>query len=137
MRYPLYIATGIDIADLFERNKAADPKIEGQKVFLETLYKVFRGRPRSAKEILRRAKQESGDFCEDATGICDAIQDIFGGNLPTTSSFGKWLHGLKDRVIGDYKITAAKGTTRENKNVWMWSVETGSDEVSDKAFLPF
>lgn len=128
VRCPLYIATGVDIADLFERNKAADPKIEGQKIFLEILYHIFRGRPVSAKDILKKAQQESGDYCQDATGICDAIQDIFGGNLPTTSSFGKWLKGLKDRVIGGYKLTATEGSGRKNKNIWLWSVESISGE---------
>ena len=120
VRRPLFIATGVDIADLFDRNKDADPKIEGQIIFLEAWNNTLGNNPVTAKDILQG---EISSFGENNSEIGDAIRDIFGGIIPTSSAFGKWLGGLKDRVIGGYKVAAEKSTSGENKNRWLWKVE--------------
>jgi hypothetical protein len=122
VRLPLLNITDIDIAELFERNKAADPEFEGRRVLLEVLYDVFGEQSVTATEIRDKAYGESGDYCREKTGLNDALADIFPKGLPTSRALGKWLGKLKGAIIGDYQLTATKGTTRENRGRQCWCV---------------
>ena len=122
VRLPLLQVTGIDIADLFDRNKAADPEFEGRRVLLEILYEVFGDRAVTAAEIRDKAIGESGLYCTEKTGLFDALSDIFSKGPPTSLKLGKWLGKIKDTIIGDYKLTATEGTTRETRNRQCWRV---------------
>jgi len=125
VRRPLFLAAKIDIAKLFDRNKDADPKIESQVQFLEIWHSLLGNDQVTSTNILDAAKVGPG--CNDSA-IGDAIKDISGGDIPGSAVFGKLLQGLKDRIVGGYKITGEISTANENKNRWLWSVEQVSDE---------
>ena len=127
VRRPLFLATGVDIAELFDRNKDADPKIEGQIILLETWFEQYGDTPCTSRSIRNKI---SPGLSGNNSGMSDAVKDLFDGQIPTSSTFGKYLSGIKDRVIGGYKITSKKSTTGENKNISLWRVEQVSEEES-------
>ncbi len=120
VRAPIFQISGVDVGDLFERNKAGDPKLEGQKNFLEAWYALFENTSTTAKDVLRSIRLDA--HSNAANEFSEALQDIFNGNLPTTRSLGKWLGNLKGRVIGGYRLESNKGTTRAQVNKMCWKV---------------
>ncbi len=123
VRMPLFEATGIDIADLFERNKSTNAKTEGLGILLESWYEEFGEQPVTSKEVLKHISVE-GD-----TNLEDALRDIFGGKLPTTRELGSWLSALKGRIIGEYRVSSTIGTSKEQLNISCWKVTNGHADV--------
>jgi len=129
VRFPLFQITGVDIAEVFARNKLTDPKLEGQRTFLECWYNIYSIRQMSAKEVLddvdvstlRQVQQSKTE--KSKLDLNDAIKDIFNGNLPSSQGFGKWLGGsLKGRIIGGYRMNSVNGTGRKHQNRSCWQV---------------
>ena len=124
VRCPLLKITGEDIGEIFQKNKQADPKIEGQRAFFETWFDVFGSTPVTAKEILNRCQAGTNCSTEGDQAMLEAMEDIFSSGVPTTRSLGKWLSGMKNRFFGDYKlIHAGVGTNRVQKDKALWSVQ--------------
>ena len=127
VRLPLHKISNIDVAEIFQKNKLSDPKIEGQRIFFETWYNTFGAAPMTAREIIDQCKSEDSitrfDRRPMTNELHDAIADIFPGGLPSTRALGKWLAGMKNRFFGDYKLVhAGQGTTRDQLNKSLWSV---------------
>jgi len=116
VRMPLFEVTGIDIGDLFERNKAADPKIEGQQMLLEAWFEVFGNQSITTKEVLTKIGKDGSDRGTDITALADTLKDTFSGNLPTTRELGIKLGSFKGRILGEYRVEVTKGTSREQIN---------------------
>ena len=130
VRFPLHAAFDIDIADLFQRNKNADPKVEGQKNFLDAWYNVFGSTPTTAKAAIDKARFGAATV-DSARGVsfnafvvefAEATKDIFNGQLPSSLSLGRWLRGLNNRIIGEFRIESTEGTTRDTRSVQCWIV---------------
>ena len=127
VRYPLYKITGEDIGEIFQKNKQADPKLEGQRNFFEAWFETFGSTPQTAKQVLDKCREPQPGYTAetDDNPLLDAMNDIFtGADLPSTRSLGKWLSGMKNRFFGDYKlIHAGTGTTRTQSNKTLWKVQ--------------
>ena len=115
VRDPIFYVSGLNIAELFDRNKENDPKLEGQRIFLEAWYDAFGTAEKSSKQVLETANHNYN--------INASIVDIFGGILPSTFQLSSWLRKLKDRIIGGYKIVSVKGEGIENHNKKCWILE--------------
>lgn len=125
VRIPLFQVTGIDVGELFERNKTADPKIEGQLMLLESWHEVFGNQSLTTKEVLNKISPiAAGSFNKDTPlgKFEDALKDMFFGNLPTTRGLGKKLSSFKNRIIGGYRVGSTIGTSREQSNKTCWQV---------------
>ena len=109
VRLPLLAASGIDIADKFQLNKQADPKIEARAIFLAEMFNKYGRKAVTAKELI--------------SGFSPYIADIFGTDMPTAQQLGKWLGGFKGQVLNGYRITSSKGTSGDAKNRTIWAVE--------------
>ena len=119
VRLPLLAASGIDIADLFQRNKTADPEVESKRHFLEAMYDKYGGRPHTAKDICK----DVDDNTTNTNAIGDVFSDVFPENSPSSSALGIWLGKLKGQILGGYRLTSSIGTAVENKNRSVWAVE--------------
>ena len=127
VRLPLQKISGIDIADIFQKNKMSDPKIDGQRAFFEAWHETFGQAPVTAREIIDHCKQEAEfqrfDRQPTTNELNDAIGDIFPGGVPSTKALGKWLGGMKNRFFGEYKLVpGGLGTTRAQKRKQTWQV---------------
>lgn len=125
VRNPIYKASNIDIADIFQNNKMSDPKIDGQRNFFEAWFNAFENKQMTAKQVLDHCTK----VLDHDHDMVDAIKDIFPGeNLPSTRSLGKWLAGMKNRFFGDYKFTSAGiGTNRAQSKQNIWVVEKNNE----------
>jgi hypothetical protein len=129
VRLPLFKTSNIDIAEIFQKNKLADPKIEGQNNFFEAWFNTFGSNPTTTKQVLdcclNVSDQEKFSGVSEDNDLADAVRDIFTGPaLPSTKALGKWLTGMKNRFFGDYKLTyAGKSSSRAQKNKALWVVK--------------
>ncbi len=129
VRNPLFKISEIDIAEIFQRNKMSDPKIEGQNNFFEAWFNAFGSAPTTAKQVLDYCTRATDDERFSGVGVdnelAEATRDIFsGGRLPSTNSLGKWLGTMKNRYFGGYKlIDSGIGTNREQLNKITWVVK--------------
>ncbi len=133
VRFPLLKTAGYDVAEIFQKNKLADPKIEGQENFFEAWYVAFGSTPTTAKQIINHCRlisdaEKYGFSSSDDNELAMAVKDIFpGGGLPTTRALGKWLGGMKNRFFGDYRLSSAgKGSNRNQKGQALWVIKTQS-----------
>jgi len=127
VRLPLYKITEIDVADIFQKNKLSDPKIEGQRNFFGAWFDAFSSSPITAKQVLDHCQRKG--YTQD-NEMAEALVDIFsGGSLPSTRALGKWLAGMKNRFFGDYKlVNGGKGTNREQLKQIVWIVQDINSE---------
>jgi len=124
VRYPILKITGEDIGTIFQKNKQADPKLEGQRNFFEAWFETFGSAPQTAKQVLDKCREPQPGYTAEENPLLDAMQDIFSSGVPTTRSLGKWLSGMKNRFFGDFKlIHAGVGTTRAQFNKTLWKVQ--------------
>ncbi len=125
VRLPLLAASGVDVADLFQHNKTSDPEMDSKKSFLEAMFKEYGGKSVTAKDICRNVvnpNSANGTIYKDSA-LGGAFTDLFSENIPSSRTLGIWLGKLKDQIIGGYSLTSATGTTGENKNRSVWTVE--------------
>ena len=128
VRLPLFKTSGIDIAEIFQKNKLSDPKIEGQNNFFEAWFNAFGPAATTAKRVLDHCRlvtdQERFSGLPDDNEMGEAMKDIFTGvSLPSTRALGKWLTGMKNRFFGEYNlIHAGIGTNRAQVNKALWVV---------------
>ena len=103
VRIPLYFVSDIDVAELFQRNKLADPKTEGQKIFFDAWFNVFGSTPTTAMQAIKKAHFDVASVDNNVGGVRldsnieefgDALKDIFNGKFPTSGGLGKWLGSL-------------------------------------------
>lgn len=129
VRMPLFEMTGIDIGCLFERNKAADPKNESQENLLESWYDAFGEQPFTAMEVLQQFNMNDFDKSNSLGKLEDALKDIFSGSFPTTGALGKKLGSFKGRIVGKYRMSNVKGTSRKQLNKTCWQVVKVKENV--------
>ena len=125
VRYPLYKASSMDVAEIFQKNKTADPKLEGQRAFFETWFEIFGSTPITVRDFLKAAQQSTTEYSrtEKEEILQEALEDIFPGGVPTSKAFGKWLGGMKNRFFGDYRLESeGKVTSREQKGSALYRV---------------
>ena len=133
VRLPVHKISGIDIAEIFQKNKLADPKIEGQNNFFEAWFNAFGSAPTTTKQVLNQclkvSDHEKFSGISEDNELADAIKDIFSGPaLPSSQSLGKWLKRMKNRFFGDYKLVhAGTGTNREQINKALWVVQRAKE----------
>lgn len=136
VRFPIISATDgrIDIMDLFERNKKADTKTEGQINFLEAWINLFGSTPTTSKQALKKAEQTNigYDFNSSIDDFKEAVLDIFNGSMPRSKGLSNWLSGLKGRIINGYRIDSYRGTAREVFNKQCWIVKKIDDNQNSK-----
>ena len=129
VRMPILKTCEIDVAEIFQKNKMSDPKIEGQNNFFEAWYNVFGSSPTTAKQVLNHCRevteQERLSGRAEDNEMAGALKDVFSGSsLPGTRGLGKWLSSMKNRFFGDYKLVhAGKGTNRTQFNRQVWVVQ--------------
>ncbi len=135
VRLPLLAASGIDVAGLFDRNKLADPEVEGRRFFLEAMYNVYTNEFVTTGEILRRIENrfipndiEGVHGQQNNAPLYEALHDIFPKGMPNSKGLGKWLGKLKGQVLGGYRLSCKTGTSGDNKNRKLWMVEKIGDE---------
>jgi hypothetical protein len=128
VRLPIYKTTKIDIAEIFQKNKLSDPKIEGQNNFFEAWFNAFGSSATTAKQVLahcqRVTPEEKFSGIGEDNEMAEVMRDIFtGGSLPSTRALGKWLGCMKNRFFGEYKlIHAGTGTSRVQAKRALWVV---------------
>ncbi len=113
VRNPLYRVSGVNVAEIFSKNKRSDPKLEGQRAFFEAWHETFKNAPVTAAQVLAACGPGCGNGFSPGTddgagadgsseGLRAAMQDIFGNGLPSTKrvgqmavrSAGSFLRGL-------------------------------------------
>ena len=134
VRFPLHKLTGIDIAEIFENNKAGDPKLDGQRCFFSAWYDAFGSRPQTAKDIIEECQRR------DMGGVSElglAIDDILPGGRATSHGLGTWLGKKAGRFWGDYQLISEKGSGQKQRNVKVWRViETEKKEKIEQCTPP-
>ena len=125
VRLPLLAASGVDVADLFQRNKTSDPEMDSKKSFLEAMFKEYGGKSVTAKDICQNVanpNSANGTIYKDSA-LGDVFADLFPENIPSSRVLGIWLGKLKGQIICDYRLTSDTGKTGDNKNRSVWTVE--------------
>lgn len=115
VRLPLLAASGIDVAEKFQKNKQADPEIENKLNLLKVLHKEFGSRPVTANEIIHVA--------EARNDIMTCMGDIFSSGLPSPYELGRWLGGSRNQIVGGYRLASSKGKSGDAKNRTLWTVD--------------
>ena len=129
VRLPLHKISDIDIAEIFQKNKLSDPKIEGQNNFFEVWFNTFGDTPTTAMQVIEQCKvivhSNPQKFAPDENEIENATRDIFAGAvLPGSKGLGKWLKKMKNRFFGEYKLVSpGSGTSGLQKNRTLWVVK--------------
>lgn len=133
VRLPLLKVCGHDLLSVFERNSFEDDDFIEKRELLEALYDEFGEKAFKTRDVLKAigGYNETGKMDSDGSLLKEIITDVFGEKAATNpKALGRYLLGLKDFVIGPYKLQrgdkklGVNWKVRYNPNCKIESVET-------------
>jgi hypothetical protein len=139
VRQAMIWAGSADPAELFEQNKAEDPKKEGRKNLLAAWWGLYKHEPKYLHEVLSAIDRphHSGPGSEDLIVAGEALRDLLPNGKITSRSLGTVIRKFSGQWIDGYRIvpvqTSAK--TRTSKR-WFLERQEGRAEDSDTGQPP-
>jgi hypothetical protein len=120
----VYWLTDYDISRGFHRNKAEDPRRQGDGSLLAALHQHFGSRPFKAADPIavhkgvtdqRRSPQALPAPAPTEQALHEAIEDVLGSRDANAKLFGCWARRVKGALIGGYVLeTHHNPTTNAN-----------------------
>jgi len=109
----VYWLTNYDVSEGFRRNKAEDPRRQGDASLLAALHRYFGGNPFKAADPItvhkrvadqRRLSPASTASSPMALALHDAIEDVLGSRDVNARLFGHWARRMKGARIGGFML---------------------------------
>jgi hypothetical protein len=100
----VYWLSGHDISEMFRRNKAEDPRRQGDGALLAALHRHFGSKAfKSAEPVAvyqraldaRRPQGAVSTLTPSEQSLADAFEDVFGNRGVNARQFGQWARRLK------------------------------------------
>ena len=120
----VYWLTGYDVSEGFRRNKAEDPRRQGDAALLAALYGHFGPNPFRAADAIaihkrvtdhRRTPHSSPAPIPTEQAVYEALEDVLGARDMTAKVFGYWARRVKGSRTGGFVLeTHQNPTTNAN-----------------------
>jgi hypothetical protein len=110
----VYWLTGYDVSEAFRRNKAEDPRRQGDASLLAALHQYFGTKPFKAADPVavhkRVADRSRSSFTTSVRApptpteqaLYEAIEDVLGSRDASAKLFGYWARRVKGARIGGF-----------------------------------